>query len=116
MKRRSGRGERPRLPLRPALAGAIALAGLALSTNAHAACSRAMLQKLADTYVTAQKSGKARSLPLAKGASYAENDKAMDIGATVNVYDPKAMENSQRLYPTGWQTGSMLTEQGDRQF
>jgi hypothetical protein len=42
-----------------------------------------MLQGLAETYVTAQRDGEAGLLPLASGASYAENDQAMDIGAGV---------------------------------
>jgi hypothetical protein len=42
-----------------------------------------MLRKLSDTYVKAQTDGKAKTLPLAKGASYAENDQAMDIGKGV---------------------------------
>jgi hypothetical protein len=66
------------------LAGAtIILAGVALATGARAECSRAMLSKLTDTYVKAQSSGKPAMLPLAKGASYAENDQAMDIGKGV---------------------------------
>ena len=42
-----------------------------------------MLRKLTDTYVKAQSTGKPAMLPLAKGASYAENDQAMDIGKGV---------------------------------
>jgi hypothetical protein len=61
----------------------IVLAGVAFATNARAECSREMLRKLADTYVKAQTDGKAKTLPLAKGASYAENDQAMDIGKGV---------------------------------
>jgi hypothetical protein len=57
------------------------LAGVALATNARADCSREMLRKLTDAYVKAQTDGKPAALPLAKGASYAENDRAMDIGA-----------------------------------
>ena len=48
--------------------------------NASAACSRDTLKQLADTYVKAQTAGKAAMLPLAAKASYAENDKTMDIG------------------------------------
>jgi hypothetical protein len=62
------------------------VAGLALaasSTAASAACSRDSLQKLADTYVKAQTAGKPASLPLAAGATYAENDKATDISKGV---------------------------------
>ncbi len=47
--------------------------------NARTGCSRETLQKLADTYVKAQTTGKATILPLAKGAYYGENDKAMDV-------------------------------------
>jgi hypothetical protein len=58
-------------------------AGVAFAVSANAAspatdCSRDTLQKLADTYVNAQKAGKPATLPLAANASYAENDKAMD--------------------------------------
>ena len=56
------------------------LAGVALATNARADCSREMLRKLTDAYVKAQTDGKPAMLPLAKGAPYAENDQAMDIG------------------------------------
>jgi hypothetical protein len=61
----------------------IVLAGVAFATTARAECSREMLRKLADTYVKAQSTGKPAMLPLAKGASYAENDQAMDIGKGV---------------------------------
>jgi hypothetical protein len=59
------------------------LAGAALATNARAECSREMLRTLTDTYVKAQSTGKPALLPLAKGAAYAENDQAMDIGKGV---------------------------------
>ncbi len=63
------------------------LAGLAVAAGASAAapteCSRETLQKLADTYVKAQTAGKAASIPLAANASYAENDKPMDIAKGV---------------------------------
>lgn len=58
---------------------AIALAGMAFAADASAACSRDTLQALADTYVNAQKAGNAAMIPLAAGASYAENDVAMNI-------------------------------------
>src|SRR5690348_6615547 len=61
----------------------IVLAGVAFAPNARAECSRKTLQKLADTYVKAQSTGDATKLPLAKDASYAENDKAMDVGKGV---------------------------------
>lgn len=54
------------------------IAGVAFAANASAECSRKNLQKLADAYVKAQTDGKASLLPLAKGATYAENDKVMD--------------------------------------
>ena len=66
-----------------ALKLAIALAGATFATSAHAECSRDTLRHLADTYVQAQTDGKASLLPLASGASYAENDQAMDIGTGV---------------------------------
>jgi hypothetical protein len=56
----------------------IALAGAAFAANASAACKRETLQKLSDTYIKAQTAGKAAMVPLAKGAYYGENDKAMD--------------------------------------
>ena len=61
----------------------IALAGMAFAANASAQCSRETLQKLADTYVQAQTTGKATMLPLAANASYAENDQTMDIAKGV---------------------------------
>lgn len=54
------------------------LAGVAFAADASAACSRDTLQKLADTYVSAQKAGNASMLPFAAGAYYGENDKAME--------------------------------------
>jgi hypothetical protein len=57
----------------------IILAGAAFAANASAECTRGMLMELADTYVAAQSVGDASMLPLAAGASYAENDQAMDI-------------------------------------
>jgi hypothetical protein len=68
---------------RAAIKVSIVLAGVAFATTAHAQCSRATLQKLTATYVKAQTEGKAGMLPLAKGATYAENDKAMDVGKGV---------------------------------
>jgi hypothetical protein len=59
------------------------LAGVAFAADARAECSREMLRKLAADYVTAQSTGKPALLPLAKGASYGENDQAMDIGKGV---------------------------------
>jgi hypothetical protein len=68
---------------RAAIKLSLVAAGLAFATTAQAQCSRETLQKLADTYVKAQADGKASLLPLAKGASYAENDQVMDIGKGV---------------------------------
>ena len=61
----------------------IVLAGLGFAADASAACKREALQKLTDTYVKAQTDGKASLLPLEKGASYGENDQAMDIAKGV---------------------------------
>ena len=62
---------------------AIALAGMAFATSARAECSRDTLHGLADAYVKAQTDGQPGLLPLAGGASYAENDQAMDIATGV---------------------------------
>jgi hypothetical protein len=71
-----------RLPTlaRAAIPVGVVLAGLALATTASADCSRDTLKKLTDAYVKAQTAGKPAMLPLAKGATYGENDKAMDVG------------------------------------
>jgi hypothetical protein len=68
---------------RGAITVTLALAGVAFATSARAECSRATLQALADTYVKAQTEGNAGLLSLANGASYAENNQAMAIGAGV---------------------------------
>jgi hypothetical protein len=68
---------------RTALKLSIALAGMACATTARAECSREMLHGLTDAYVQAQTDGKPGLLSLASGASYAENDQAMDIGTGV---------------------------------
>jgi hypothetical protein len=58
----------------------IVLAGVAFSATASAEeCSRKTLEKLADTYVSAQKAGKPAMVPLAEKAVYAENDKLREI-------------------------------------
>jgi hypothetical protein len=82
---RSTRKWRDRLSslARGTITASLVLAGTAFATTAQAQCSRQTLQKLADTYVKAQTDGKAALLPLAKGASYAENNKAMDIAKGV---------------------------------
>ena len=61
----------------------ITLAGVAFAADANAACSRAMLTKLTDTYVKAQTDGKPSMVPLANGAYYGQNDVAMDIAKGV---------------------------------
>ena len=75
------------------------VAGLAFATNAQAACSRAMLEQVAGTYVKAQAQGKAASLPLAKSASYAENNKPMDVGQGV-LAGPLKVDFTRSLYDT----------------
>jgi hypothetical protein len=57
----------------------IVLAGVAFAPSARADCSRKVLQKLADTYIEAQKAGKPAMVPLAEKSVYAENDKLRDI-------------------------------------
>jgi hypothetical protein len=83
MRRERGWGNRPSMFARATINASIILASAAFAANARAECSRETLQKIADTYVKAQTDGKASMLPLAKGASYAENDQAMDIGKGV---------------------------------
>jgi hypothetical protein len=65
----------------------LAVAGMAFAATANAAapaeCSRDTLQKIADAYITAQKTGKPATLPLASGATYVENDKVTDISKGV---------------------------------
>jgi len=61
----------------------IVLAGVAFSANASAECSRETLRKVADAYIKAQTAGDPTRLPLAAGASYAENDKTMDVASGV---------------------------------
>ena len=68
---------------RATIAFSIVLAGVAFAANAQAECNRGTLRKLTDTYVKAQSTGKPAMLPFAKGAPYAENDQAMDIGKGV---------------------------------
>ena len=65
------------------LAGSAVMLAAQAQAQTGAQCSRAMLQTLADTYVKAQTDGKPGLVPLAKGASYAENDKPVDIGKGV---------------------------------
>ena len=77
----------------------IAVAGAAFAADARADCSRKALQKLADTYVKAQTAGDPGKLPLAKGASYAENDKAMDAAKGV-VAGPLKIDFTRSFYDT----------------
>jgi len=83
----------------PMIKAALVVAGLAFATNAQAACSRAMLQQVAGAYVKAQTQGKTTSLPLAKGASYAENNKAMDVGQGV-LAGPLKVDFTRSFYDT----------------
>jgi hypothetical protein len=69
------------------------------TANARAACSRETLQKLADTYVKAQTAGKAGTVPLAKGAYYGENDKAVDITKGV-LAGPLKVDFTRSFYDT----------------
>jgi hypothetical protein len=80
------------------------LAGMAFAANASAAnasteCSRATLQKLADTYVKAQADGKPATLPLAANAYYGENDVAMDIAKGV-LAGPLKVDFTRSIYDT----------------
>ena len=97
--RQRGRGIRVAAFAKTAINVSIALAGVAFATTARAECSRAMLQDIAGTYVKAQAGGKAGLLPLAKGASYAENDRAMDIGKGV-LAGPLKVDFTRSLYDT----------------
>lgn len=95
MRSESDRGSR--LPLWARVT--IVLGGLAFATDAHAECKRETLEKLTDTYVKAQTDGKPTMLPLAKGASYAENDRAMDIGKGV-LAGPLKVDFTRSFYDT----------------
>lgn len=77
----------------------VLLAGVAFATTARAECSRDMLRKLTDTYVNALSAGKPAMLPLAKGATYAENDKATDVGAGV-LAGPLKVDFTRSFYDT----------------
>jgi hypothetical protein len=61
----------------------IIVAGMAFAADASAECSRETLQKLADTYINAQKTGGASTIPVAAGATYSENNVATDIAKGV---------------------------------
>jgi hypothetical protein len=77
----------------------IALVGVAFASNASAACKREKLEKLTDSYVKAQTTGDATQLRLAKGATYAENDKAMDIAKGV-LAGPLKIDFTRSFYDT----------------
>jgi hypothetical protein len=83
MSRETERRDRRSLVARATIKCAIALAGMAFATTARAECSRDTLRHLADTYLKAQTDGQVGLLPLANGASYAENNQAMAIGEGV---------------------------------
>jgi hypothetical protein len=99
MRRASESGNRPSIFVKSTIKVSIVLAGLAFAGHASAACDRATLQKLAATYVKAQTDGKASLVPLAKGATYAENDQAMDIGKGV-LAGPLKIDFTRSLHDT----------------
>ncbi|KAG9236592.1 hypothetical protein BJ875DRAFT_419861 [Amylocarpus encephaloides] len=55
------------------------LAGVALASQASAACSRAMLEEATAAYIKAQTDGLPNMAALTAGATYAENDTPMEI-------------------------------------
>ena len=61
----------------------IVLAGMSFAADASAACSRDTLQKLADTYIKAQKAGDPGMIPLAEGSYYGENDMPKNVAEGV---------------------------------
>jgi len=99
MRKEAQSGNRPSMFVRSTIKGSIILAGMAFATNAQAACNRDMLQKLAGTYVKAQTDGKPATLPRASGATYAENDQAMDIGKGV-LAGPLKIDFTRSLHDT----------------
>ncbi|HEY6814037.1 MAG TPA: hypothetical protein VI168_00725 [Croceibacterium sp.] len=76
-------GNRPSMLARAAITSSVALAGLAFATQAQAACDRAMLEKLADTYIAAQTAGQPAMVPLAERAYYGENDRPVAIAGGI---------------------------------
>ena len=74
------RRERTRVAI---ISSTVVLAGMAFAAEAKAECSRDVLQKIADTYIKAQKEGKPASLPFAPGATYVQNDKTTDASTSV---------------------------------
>ena len=99
MRREEERRSRLSIWARTAITGSVVLAGMAFATNAQAACSRAMLEQVTAAYVKAQTNGKTGLLPLAKGASYAENDKVMDVSNGV-LAGPLKVDFTRDLYDT----------------
>jgi hypothetical protein len=77
----------------------IALAGAAFAANANAECSRKTLQEVTEKYIKAQSTGDATKLPLAKGATYAQNDKVMDPSQGV-VAGPLKVDFTRSFYDT----------------
>ena len=77
----------------------IVLVGAAFAADASAACTRETLQKVADTYVKAQTAGNAAMLPLAAKATYAENDKVMDVAKGV-LAGPLKVDFTRSFYDT----------------
>jgi hypothetical protein len=65
--------------------------------SARPECSRKTLQGVADAYVKAQTTGDAKKLPLASKASYAENDKPMDVAKGV-LAGPLKVDFTRSLY------------------
>jgi len=67
--------------------------------NDSGSCTREKLMKLTDAYVQAQTAGHASMVPLAEGAYYGENDKAMDVGAGV-LAAPMTIDFTRSFYDT----------------
>ena len=65
------------------MVSSIVLAGMSFAADASAACSRDTLQKLADTYIKAQKAGDPGMIPLAEGSYYGENDMPKNVAEGV---------------------------------
>jgi len=99
MRKERHRGSRPSNFAKVAAKGALILAGLAFATNARAECSRETLQKLADTYVQAQKTGKPAQLPLQAGAYYGENNVAGDAASGI-LAQPLTVDFTRSFYDT----------------
>jgi hypothetical protein len=87
----------------------IALACAAFASQASAACSRAVLQDATAAYLQAQTGGTPTLLSLAPNASYAENDKAVDIAKGVLAQPVKIDFNRSILDTTQCATFTELT-------